>query len=187
MSNTTHEENEHIDVSEWLPRPLDVEYPHRVGKADMVRNGGTYCSSASKTPIDLLHDRGVINDEQHRAAVFVMTLRRVINNSLGVDRIFQEYFKDPAAKQDRHIAPSVVLQYALKGLKPYQLNLIDRITALPRGDNDRVSRPITDVDLPWLSTCAASVKETLDAVKINIDLFYEKVKSDSREGTRSVS
>lgn len=183
-SHTTEEEN--IDTREWLSKPLDQEYPHRVNKPDMMRNGGTYRAALSLTPIDLLHERGVIDDDQHRAAVFVMTLRRVIRNSLGFERIAQEYFRDPAAAENtRAIAPSRILDAALKGLKPHERNLVDRITALPRGEYERHDRPLTDNDVAWLSLCAASVKDALSILKKNIDDFYEIVKSGSREGATS--
>lgn len=182
------EENEHIDVSEWLGTPVDQAYAHRMSKPDIVRNNGTYVAENSLTPLDMLYERGVLDDEQHRAAVFVMTLRRVINNSLGVDRIVQEYTRDPAAVERVHlVAPSVILRAALKGMKPFQIQLLHRLTSLPRGEQDRISRPMTAQDLGWLSLCATSTKDTLDLLKKNIDEFFEFVKNANREGATGAS
>lgn len=187
MSNST-EENDNIDRREWLESPVDVAYPHRMNKPDIVRDGGTFIAQDSRVPLDLLYERGTINDEQHRAAVFVMTLRRVINNSLGVDRIVQEYTRDPAAAERVQLmGPSIILRMVLKGMRPYQIELLNRLTSLPRGDHDRESRPLTVKDLAWLVQCATSVKETLELLKINLDEFFEFVKNSNREGAATVS
>lgn len=176
-------ENETIDESEVI-EDVATAYAHRMSKPDMVELDGHMRSELSMTPLDLLLHRGTISPEQHDAAVFVMTLRRVINNSLGLSRIRQEYVRLGIPSDASGPAPSMILLQALHGLKPYQRNLIDRLTDSPRSYDDRVSRPLTPLDLAWLHRCATSVKETLDHVKKNIDDFIEIAKRGSREGAR---
>jgi hypothetical protein len=180
----TIEENDHIDQSEFLPNKLEYEYPHRLAKPDISRNNGTYTSTLSMLLIDLLLDRGIVNYDHHRAAIFLMSLRRAISNSLGLERVFQNYLRLPSEDVQVYIiAPSVLRMMLERGLKPHQLNIVRRITSLPRADDDRESRPMTDNDVEWMSRCLVSVRESLDIVKRNLDSYLEIRKSGCSEGT----
>lgn len=173
--------NEHVDFTQWLPRAWNEQYTHRLTKGDITQSNGVYQSSLSKLPVDFLLERAVITGDQHAAAFFIIKLRRNINNSLGVDRLIEEYSGEHS--DSYHIlSPSCTLTYALHGLKPYQLNIVNVVTNTRRADSDRETRPATLNDTRWLSHCCKTLQESLDHVKKNIDELVKLAKNGNQDG-----
>ena len=159
--------NDTIDTTEWLSRSFEQEYPHRA--KNIARRNDSYEYDGSKSPLDILLREGYISEEHHRIGVFIFNARRMINHKLGTDKIrdsFREYF---GGEIDRSMSPEMVLIESMKGLKPYQRNIVDRIASLPRGEMDRQSRPLTEYDAPWVRHCLSTLRESLDVVKKNLD------------------
>lgn len=64
-----NEENDHIDVSEWLPQRFEYEYPHRIAKGDIAHNNGMIIKTLTgKLPIDRLFEDEEIIRDYHRDA-----------------------------------------------------------------------------------------------------------------------
>lgn len=180
---TVTEDYDHIDVSEWLPDRIEVAYAHRIGKGDITRNRGSYTASTSLLPIDVLLEKEIITGDQHRTAMFIYLTRLAIAKSLGLDRVFRDYRLVALDEPSPEISPSAMLTIATKGLKLYEMNLIERITALPNG---RI-RAITANDYGWMNKCIDSVRKSLDNAQNNIDSYFKSVKKSYTERTTTTS
>lgn len=156
-----------IDTSEWLSADFAQEYPHRA--SHITRRNDSFENDASKSPLDLLLAEGYISEEHHRIGFFIMNARRMLNHKLGTDKIRDSFRECFGFEVDRNVSPEVVLVQSMRGLKPYERNIIDRIASLPRADNCRESRPLTERDLPWIRHCLSTLRHSLDAVKKNLD------------------
>ncbi len=144
----------------------------------MKKNGMTYRESerggvelhydGGKYPVDILLERDVITGDQHRAAMQVIHARLGIAKGLGVEKFTARMVSVHEETPVAIMAPGKFLEAAFSNLNPWQRNLVDLITALPRGDNDR-HRTLVAKDSAWLSHCCNSVRSALDVMKKNID------------------
>lgn len=176
------EEFENIDISEWLPEPPSKLYPRR----DVVLIDGNTKSIAGLLGIDILLDRGVITGEHHRTAMFVFMTRRARAKSLGLEKVFHSmrmFYDEQVAAS---VSPDTLLRKATSGLKPYEHNLVDLVTQLPRGSYDR-HRTMTINDVHWIGNCVTSLRTTLEKVQKNIDVCLKNAKNDSTQDSTVAS
>lgn len=160
------------DPAHYLPRGEAVYTTERLAKGDIKldRRDNQFRAAISTFPIDWLLERGTIDYEQHKAGLIVLSIRKAIRHSLGIDRMVTELLPPERENQARAVSPSVYLNFLQKGLLCWQVELLNRITSLQREENDRESRPLTKNDLQgWVSRGAINVKCTLDRVSANLD------------------
>lgn len=160
---------ENIDCNEWLPKSPEELYPHRLKRGIVHKNRSSIEMDDSKAPIDVLYREGYITDAQHHTGVFILETRRMVNHHLGTDRLRDTFVQFFGESVERDISPGVLLVKAMEGLKPYHRNIVDRLTALPKGDYDRDSRPLTEQDTKWVRHCMGTLREGLDIVRDNVD------------------
>ena len=176
---------EHHDVTEWLPRSFTDEYPHRAAQADITHNRGSITTNLGLYPVDILLAKNVITYDHHESAMKLVTVRKAIRNSLGVDRTF-EMFSPKNGECLTSITATALLTHALRGLTRTQITLLDKITTIPKEKPCPPDRPMTMDEVRWVSHCCAQVQDILNKLKINIDSYLDMCASSPCEGGISV-
>lgn len=171
------EETIAIDVTQWLTKPFDKEYPEAARNSEWTDDGRLV--SKFRSPIDVLFDRGSINADQFRAARVIIKTRQAINNNLKTDQILHEYLGHEFSANV--MGPGMLLAAAMTHLKPRHTQMIDRVCLQrQRQDYGYQERALTDQDKLWIAKCCGTLRDALDIVKINIDRTLKVDKTDVR-------
>lgn len=176
---------ENHDISQWLPRSFAVEYPHRSNQKDITTNRGSITTTLGLYPVDTLLSKNIITPDQHESAMTLITVRKAIRNSLGVDRTF-EMFSPNDGEHITNVTATALLTRSLHGMTKSQISMLDLITTLPKHKSRHPDKQMTLDEIRWISVCCANVKDILERLKINIDTYLETCANSSCEGGISV-
>lgn len=160
-----------IDESEWLPRNAPPINAYRYAKGDLRHDEETGCLK-SFTPIDDLHDRGILEDTHKYAANEIASLFVVAYRFLGF-RVMQEIVHElQTGKDSLNGGPADKLKQVMQALTLPQRNIAIRICYdMMREHEQRTD--YTKANYAWVGLIKGSVQTTFEAAAKRLDELYE--------------
>lgn len=164
-----------IDPSHWISQEVDVAYSHRFAKGDLSirsvvdhngRSQKVIVSRDTGLPIDEIRRRGLISDEHHQAAVYIISLHSVAFRNVGWS-LMREQVQSMGMTDDKAVSPVFIYSRIMRALNPQQRHMVDRLCF----------QTVRENDYGWIRHCIKSVHNSFDELKKLIDSNLESAKT----------
>ena len=159
--------NDGIDTSEHLDAPFAALYPHRASKGDLSMNEGVISYSDTGFMVDEMLCREYINEDQHKAAVFVITLRNVAFSKMGYAKMREQIVDLSGNDAQVTLSPIFLYSRLMRAMNPKNMGVVTTIIGTP--------------SLAWAWHTRYEIRNSLDELKKVIDEYFASCKNDNHE------